>query len=108
MSLIQIQYRDRIYDDDDVTPITPIGSAAHADAFQIATIIGMAGWQPLLMDGQSEPRHSLDRMTGRTSIGELNVQLLDRKVASDNLVRWWTAFIGDADGRARLLGKKFQ
>lgn len=106
MSAITIDYRVTVYDSDDTTPLTPIGGAAHADAFKYSTCT-VTGFQPYLMASQFEPRQGIDVLTGRSEIGEDVCRILDKRTGTSNVIRHVTAFAGDEEGRARLQGKKY-
>jgi hypothetical protein len=106
MSTLAYHYRATIYGADDATALVPAVGAAHSDNFKITTQTAIVGWKSYIMGSfPTGRRGSLDRKTGRYSIGEVTLRVLDAKVNADNLERWVTAFFGDASGRLQFKGK---
>lgn len=92
----------------ETTVLTPPTTAAdgtaraHSDPCRVATV-PLAGYQPYL--GVPTIRHGkINPMTGGVDIGYASVPVYDLKVGSDNAARWWSAFLGDAQGRSAALG----
>lgn len=98
-------YAPRSQDATEATIIAPIGGAAHSDGFKVATMSGVAGFQPYL-DLPTGRRGRLDLKTRRTDQGQIAVRVLDKRIGTANDQRWGTAFLGDSAGRPRLLGCK--
>src|SRR6266702_417813 len=103
-------YRLRVYapksvDRTELTVLTPAASAPHSDAFQVATIPGVPGYQPYL-DVPRGRRGKLDILQKRMDGGELTFTLVDRRVptSGSNLARWVTGFTGNVKGRWQLAG----
>jgi hypothetical protein len=93
-------------DPTEVTVLTPIAGAAHADPFQITTqSTAVAGWKPYLglIAGR---RGRLDPLSKRTDVGQLTVTVLDKFAGApgDQLTRWMTAFLGSLAGVSRMIG----
>lgn len=103
-------YRLRVYaprsvDPDEETVLTPIGGAAHSNAFQVTTQEGVANWQPYL--GEVEGRSGkIDVRTRKRTVGSYTFQLLDKRLGTSHLTRWLTAFTGNDEEQAQLLGCK--
>lgn len=106
MSEYRVAYRLRIYasrsvDPTETTVLVPAAGAPHADPFQVATITGVAGYQPYL-DPPRGRRGRIDLRSRSLDVGTLTFTLVDKRLSdASNLVRWWTAFFGDAKGRPR-------
>jgi len=108
-------YRLRVYaprsvDPTEATVLVPAAGAPHADPFQVASIPGVAGYQPYLNGAPKGDRGATDPLTKSTTTGALEAELVDqRQVAGgDNLTRWLTAFFGDLQGRNQLLGLRYE
>lgn len=102
-------YRLTVFEKRSVDPaesaaLTPIAGAPHADPFQVASARGVAGFQPYL-DAIRGRRGRIDPLTRKTDTGQLVVRLLDKRTQDDNLHRWVTAFLGNENGAARLIGR---
>lgn len=108
MAVLTPAYRLRIYaprsvDSSEATLLTPAAAAPHAEAFQVATIPGVAGYQPYLFPPEGR-RGRFDPLTKRVDTGEMTFAVFDKRTATgDNAERWLTAFAGDAQGRPWLL-----
>ena len=105
-------YQPRTVDPLEATVLTPSSSSVHGDPFLVATAAGLASssggtYQPYLglIKGR---RGRLDPLTKNTDVGEMSLQVLDRKAGApgDNLTRWATWFFGDAAGLSRWMGTK--
>lgn len=92
-------YAPRSVDPTEATVLTPAAGAVHSDPFKVATITGVAGFQPYL-DTIRGRGGRLDLAGRRLDIGTRTVTLIDKQVTG-NLGRWWSAFFGDAKGRPR-------
>ena len=110
MSTLKPAYRLTLYaprsvDRTEATVLAPAAGAPHADPFQVASLQGLAGFQPYL-DIIRGRRGKIDVLSKRTDAGELTVTLLDKRVTTggSNLSRWVTGFTGDAKGRHALAG----
>lgn len=105
MTTFKPAYRLRVYaprsvDPTEATVLTPTGGAPHSDPFQVASISGVAGYKPYLMDVPLGRRGRIDLLTRKLDLGTLSFTLIDKTLnAGDNLTRWWNAFFGDAKGR---------
>lgn len=104
MTAFKYGYRMRVYaarsvDATEATVLTPAAGAPHSDAFQVASIAGVSGYQPYLHDNIQGRRGRLDLKTRKLDIGTWTVTLIDKKVSTDNLSRWWTAFFGNTAGK---------
>jgi hypothetical protein len=108
MTAFAYHYRATIYDTDDATVLAPRGGSAHSDDFQITTQNGVSDWLPYIMADPEGRRGTFDRLTGRYSIGEITLKVMDAKVGTDNLERWITAFLGDDFGVNQFIGKKLE
>ncbi len=80
-------------------------TSPHTDAFKVASLSGISGFQPYL-GTVSGRRGKIDPLTKKVTTGQLTVRLLDKKTGTSNLQRWVTAFLGNAAGRNQLLGCK--
>lgn len=100
-------YAPRSEDATEATVLAPVAGAAHTDQFKVATVAGVAGFQPYLGTVRGGPA-SLDPVTGKATLGEMVLQVMDKRVGTDgsNLRRWLTAFLGNTKGRGRLNGCK--
>lgn len=98
-------YAPRSVDASEATVLTPRAGAAHADAFTVATVDGVAGAKPYLLPPRGR-RARLDVRERVVDTGELTFPLIDKRLAGDNVTRWVTAFVGDAKGAFNLLGLK--
>lgn len=101
-------YKPRSVDSAESTALTPAAGAPHSDSFKVASITGVAGFQPYL-DGNVRGRSGrMDPLTKHTDVGELALRLLDSRTTSggSNLSRWLSAFWGDAKGVRQLEGCK--
>lgn len=92
-----------IYGPDGVTPLTPRPGSAHSDPFVVTTRDGEIGAKPYL-EWPSGRAASIDPFTKKRTIGTLRLRILDKRVGTDNLERWVTAFLGDAKGANQLAG----
>lgn len=106
----QLAYRMRVYagiygDDTDTTVLTPATSAPHSGSFQVATLQGLAGYQPY-MNPPKGKRGSIQVPEQKLEVGNYTVELLDKRTGTDNINRWVTAFFGDDAGKFSLIGKK--
>lgn len=105
MTLLQPAYRLRMYaprsvDPTEATVLVPTGGAPHSDPFQVASIAGVSGYKPYLMDAPMGRRGRIDLLTRKLDTGTLSFTLIDKTLtAGDNLTRWWNAFWGDASGK---------
>lgn len=98
-------YAPRDVDQTEATVLTPASSAPHSDAFQLASIGGVAGFVPYL--GLPTGRNGrFDPLTKKTDIGSITFELYDIRTAASNIARWVTAFVGDETGYTRLKGLK--
>lgn len=105
MSILEPIYRLTVYAADDETPMTPAAGAPHSSAFKVATAQGITGFQPYM--GMPKGRGGrLDPLEKKTDTGEISIPLLDKRTGTTNLERWVTAFVGDGDGRDRMVGAK--
>lgn len=106
------QYRTRIYaqrsvDETEATILTPAAGAVHSENCQIATIPDLVGYKNLL--GIPEGRRSrFDPLTRDIERGALYIPIKDYKVTpgGSEAERWFTAFLGDAQGRLQCFGSK--
>lgn len=100
-------YSPRSVDATEATILTPIGGAAHADNFVVASISGVSGAQPYLEHPRGK-QGSIDPLTKKTTQGALTVRIMDKRVTAggSNSSRWLTAFLGDTSGKQRLIGCK--
>lgn len=83
------------YSDSFQTALTPLGGAAHSDAFRVASVQGVSGYQPYLDGENINPRTGrFDPTTGQTDVGEVTLTILDKRTTEggSNLSRWVTAF----------------
>jgi hypothetical protein len=97
-------YAPRSVDTAEATVLTPAAGAPHADAFQVATKTGIAGFQPYLQPPRGR-RGRIEPLTRTLDIGELTFELVDRTI-NGNTKRWVTAFLGNVKGRPQLVGLK--
>jgi hypothetical protein len=104
------EYRARVYaprsvDPTEATVLTPAAGAPHSDPFQVATIRGLAGYQPYLKLAPGR-RGRFDPLTAKLEQGSLTLLFLDARLTAGgaNAARWLSAFTGAADGRPQLLG----
>lgn len=92
-------YAPRTTDATEATVLTPAVGAPHTDEFKVATISGVSGYQPYMMDAPAGRRGRIDLRSRRLDIGTLTVTLLDKRTsASSNVSRWVTAFYGTLAG----------
>ena len=90
----------------ETTPMTPI-SGSHSDAFKIATMNGVSGFQPYL----NPPTGNFGETTlpsCKVTVGSIIFTVLDKRLTEggSNYVRWASSFLADADKRLRLMGRK--
>lgn len=87
--------------------LVPRAGAPHAQPFQVATMSGLAGWQPYL-DLPQGRKGQIDPLAKRTDVGTLELTLIDQRLTpgGSNAIRWVTAFAADAAARNLLLGCK--
>src|SRR5689334_6878717 len=95
----------RSVDATEATTLTPIGGAPHSDNFIVSSIQNLAGSKPYL-DLPRGKQGAIDVPTKKATIGALTLRILDNRVSTGNAQRWFTAFIGDANGKLRLKGCK--
>ena len=116
MTAYRIAYRARVYaprsiDPTETTVLTPAAGAPHADPFQVATITGLAGYQPYL-DAPRGRNGRIAPLTRKLDVGEWTFPLIDKRVAADDthagLKRWLTAFLGNVKGQPRLAGLRVE
>jgi hypothetical protein len=88
---------------DGSTFLTPRDATIHSDAFKVASIQGVSGFQPYLEIPKGRKGH-IDPLKRTTDTGQITLVLLDKRTGTDNLTRWVTAFLGDAEGRDQVLG----
>lgn len=102
--------------------LVPASGAPHGDAFAIASMEGVTGTGTLLgaeeattiayqpyLDIVTGRKAKLDPLERSTDLGQLSLLLLDKRLEAtlnneSNLTRWFTGFIGDADGKNALFG----
>lgn len=89
----------------DTDPLVPPAGAVHSDAFKVATVPGVTGFQPYL-DRVSGGSGELDLLDKQLSRGSYQVRLLDKRTGSLNAERWVTAFVADGNGIDPLPGCK--
>jgi hypothetical protein len=88
----------------------PASGAPHSDKFLVASKTGILksgnACQPYL--GQLRgARGSINWLKRSAQIGEITVELVDKRLAdTDNLERWFSAFIGNDAGHDRMRGAK--
>lgn len=103
------QYRVTVFapatvDVTESTVLTPAANAYHSDAFKIATITGLSGYQGYL-DFPQGRKGQYDPQTGKLTVGSLNFRIQDkRNTTTSNLQRWVTAFFGDVNGKSVFSG----
>ena len=109
-----LAYRLTLYappsvDPTEATVLTPPATAAdgtaraHADGFRVATVAGVATYQPYL--GTPTIRWgSINPVTGAADIGYCSVPIVDVRTGSGNAQRWVSAFLGDAQARSAMMG----
>lgn len=108
---MDIAYRLTVYapriagSDDETTVLVPAANSTHSEAFQVSTITGVAGYQPYMGIPRGS-RGTLQLPDFRVSVGSYNVPLLDKRLGTDNLIRWISAYVGNDTGSIRLLGRK--
>jgi hypothetical protein len=98
-------YAPRSVNAGETTVLTPAATAPHADAFQIASVQGLAGFKPYF--GELKGRKgAIDHLTKKLTTGALTLKCFDVRTTAggDNLHRWATGFLGDATGKAQLIG----
>lgn len=97
----------RSVDPTEATTLTPAAGAPHSDSFVVATSASIGGAKPYLhaIDGQTG---NVDPISKRTTVGSRSITLRDQRLtaATPGLVRWVTAFLGDATARLQLKGCK--
>jgi hypothetical protein len=111
-------YRTRIYEprsasvaagrDPAVNPalLQPAANAPHQNDFQIATAMGIPGFQPIMGIPKGR-RSAFDAATKVTDVPELVVDILDINAvagAVGNAALWVTAFVGTAKGNLQMSG----
>lgn len=89
------------------TVLTPVSGAVHSDPFAITTLPSgsLSGYQPYMRIPRGN-RGQLDVRTGRSTVGTYTIDVLDKRTATSNANRWMTAFIGDANSKLTIIGKK--
>jgi hypothetical protein len=100
-------YAPRSVDATEATVLTPASTTVHGDAFRVATLPDSTSGRGYL--GLVRGRAGrLDPLTKAVDVGQLSFTILDKHsgLASDNLTRWMTWFVGDAFGVSRLVGLK--
>lgn len=102
---MNIAYRLTIYSPypDDTTALTPAAGAPHSDSFIVSTKVGIG--KDYIASVRPSPGEAILPDT-RWTVGRCNVVLVDKKLGGDNLERWVTAFVGDGEGRIRLIGRR--
>jgi hypothetical protein len=101
-------YAPRSVDATEATVLTPRAGAAHSDAFQVASIAGVSGYQPYL-DLPTGRKGRFDPLTRQRDVGAIDVCVLDKRTeATSNLTRWMTAFVANVAGQFHLQGLKAQ
>jgi hypothetical protein len=94
-------YAPRSVDLTETTVLSPRAGSVHADPFQVATIQGVAGYQPYMWPPTGR-RGRIDFLTMNTDSGEFSFDVTDQTVGGNRLTRWATAFLGDANARDQL------
>jgi hypothetical protein len=98
-------------DPTEATVLTPAAGAPHSDAFQVATLLNVAGYQPYL-DLPRGRNGRIDPLDRKLDIGEWTFPLIDKRLASDTslqgLKRWLTAFLGNVTGQPRFAGLRIE
>jgi len=109
-----IGYRLTVYDGPlyytGSTVLTPAPSSSHSSSFKITSFQSgsVAGFAPYMRIPQGNPGE-FNLETARSSVGTYTVEMLDARTvtsASNNANRWVTAFIGDANAKLSIIGKK--
>ena len=85
------------------TFLTPRDGTIHTDDFKVASITGVSGFQPYLINPTGRKGH-IDPLKRTTDTGEIVLKLLDKRTGTGNLTRWVTAYLGDDEGRDQVLG----
>jgi hypothetical protein len=101
-----IALRARVYapksvDATESTVLTPAAGAPHSDAFQIANVTGLAGYQPYL-DRVIGRAGAIDPLTKSVDVGALTLVVGDIRTSASDTSRWLTAYCGDTSGRWQL------
>lgn len=112
MTAIARAFRARLYaprsvDLTETTVLTPRAGSVHADPFQVATIQGVAGYQPYLWPPTGR-RGRIDFLTMHTDSGEFSFDVTDQTVGGNRLTRWMTAFVGNASARDQLKSARIE
>lgn len=87
--------------------MTPAAGAPHSDQFIVSTIQGLAGAKPYL-DLPTGKQGAIDVLSKKATIGTLTLRLCDFPLNATQPPAqvWFTAFIGDANGKNRMKGCK--
>ena len=112
MTAYRIGYRARVFaprsvDIAEATVLVPAVGAPHADAFQVTTLNGVAGYQPYL-DLPTGRNGVIDPLNRDLSTGEWTFPLIDRSIGGSNLKRWMSAFLGNLKGQPRFAGLRIE
>ena len=91
----------------EINVFSPAASAPHSDDFKIATAQGISGFQPY-MGFPSGRKSRFDPVKAKLDVGAITITCLDVRTTpgGTNAQRWVTAFVGDASGKARMIGLK--
>jgi hypothetical protein len=108
---MNIGYRMTVYDGPlyytGSTVLTPASGAPHSEAFKVTTLpSGSVSGYASYMRIPKGSRGSLDPRAGSSTVGQYNVEILDKRTGDANENRWVTAFIGDNNSNLTIIGKK--
>ena len=105
-------FKLRSQDPTETVAMTPDPPNIHSDDFKVASATGVTGFQPYMARQPRGRRGTLDVLKASTSTGRMTIENLDKRIfdtASQtfkNAERWFTAFVGDDNGRDMLRGAK--
>lgn len=100
------QQRLTIFQDDDVTPLvgTVDGSGNVTDP---TCSTDPAHARPYLLRIMEQAESEIDLIEGSSTIGQLNVEILDRRtVLGNQATGWFTAILGGASGFGTIIGRR--
>lgn len=96
----------------ETTPLVPAGTAPHSDPFRVSTapVFGdsSGAWKPYLAMPRGGRHARIDPIDCTTDIGSWTAEIADVALEDDDVVRWLSAFMGDAKARDQLLGIRAQ
>lgn len=101
-----ILYKVRSEDTTETAVFVPPVGAVHSDEFKVSTV-ALSGYKEYLALPKGR-KGRFDPLKGKYDSPQMTFDLIDKKVSgySDNLTRWITAFVGDAYGRLKMVGRR--